>query len=849
MKKFIILSLISTLTLSAFAQFPGGPPGGGGGGGDGMGRSRTNSPNNAAPKANILEDNQPKGNSKITGFIVDEGVTAAVEFASISLINKATNKPVDGTMADDKGKFSITRVAVGDYKLLVSFIGYEDKTIDNIKIEKGKDVDLATIKLKQSTKMLNEVVVTGQAAMIEEKVDRLVYNAEKDLTSKGGDAADVLRKVPMLTVDLDGNVSLRGTSNIRVLINNKPSTIVASSVADALKMLPADMIKSVEVITSPSAKYDAEGSGGIINIITKKVTLQGITLNLDSGVGLRGSNFGLNGNYRQGKLGVTLGGFGRLIYNKSAGSLEQTTNGSSNNFMTRQTNTGFDNGMFGRYNIGLDYDISKNQSLAGSVAFGTRNMNRDLDYTTQLFSNNLLNSTSYREVDSKDLSNSVDLNLDYIRTFKPSQEWSVSTMYSQNHLTNNFDADILSGSNELLSRMKNLNSNFNKEFTVQSDFTSPISKNQSIEFGAKGIFRQVNSDFNYLSAGATGEYYSTPGNPSGLLNYSQNIASGYLSYTFSTKNKYIFKAGTRYEYTTINANDLENDILIPAYGNLVPSINVSKKITKNSTLKLAYNKRIQRPGLQQLNPNFNAANPQNISVGNPNLKPEITDNLELSMSSNIGKTYLNMSLFGRQTNNAITRLATPSDTLEGAVITTFQNIGQQRSMGSNIFANVFLTPKWTLNGGIDLLYTYMEGQTQTLDGTYKMINNSGFVIGGRLQTQLQLPNNWAVQGFGGFRGNQVQLQGTQGSFYMYSVGVRKDFKNKKGSIGLAADNFFGGMTMRTTLNSALFNQASVMNIYNQNVKLTFSYKIGKMSFVQKKTKSVKNEDVMGGSEN
>ncbi len=844
MKRFIILSLISILSLDAFAQFPGGPPPGGSGG-DGMGRQRNN--NNS--QQNLQEDNTPKGNSKITGYVIDEAATTAVEYATISLISKATNKPVDGTMADDKGKFSLTRVAPGDYKLQISFIGFEDKIVDNIKVEKSKDIDLGTIKMKQAAKLLNEITVTAQAALVEEKVDRLVYNAEKDLTSKGGDAADVLRKVPMLTVDLDGNVSLRGTSNIRVLINNKPSTIVASSVADALKMLPADMIKSVEVITSPSAKYDAEGSGGIINIITKKVTLQGLTLNLDTGAGLRGSNLGLNGNYRQGKLGVSLGGFGRLIYNKSGGTLEQSTNGTSNNFLTRQTSTGFDNGMFGRYNLGFDYDLGKNQSLSAGVAFGVRNMNRDQDFTTQLFSGNSLSSTAFRTVDSKDLSNSVDMNLDYLRTFKPSQEWSISTQYSQNNLTNNFDANILNNANELLSRSRNLNANFNKELTVQSDFTSPIGKTQSIEFGVKGIFRQVDSDFRYLSAGATGDYFPTPNNPSGILNYSQNIASGYLSYTFSTKNKYIFKLGSRYEYTNISANDLENEILIPSYGNLVPSVNISKKISKSSTLKLGYNKRIQRPGLQQLNPNFNAANPQNINMGNPNLKPEITDNVELGLSTNLGKTYLNLSVFGRQSNNAITRITMPSDTLEGAVITTFQNIGQQRSAGSNIFANVFLTQKWTLNGGIDLLYTYLEGQTQNTDGTYKMTSNSGFVIGGRLQTQLQLPNNWAFQAFGGFRGNQVQLQGMQGSFYMYSVALRKDFKNKKGSVGLAADNFFGGMNIKTTLNSALFNQVNMMNIYNQNVRVTFSYKIGKMSFVQKKTKSVKNDDVMSSSEN
>src|SRR5690606_12066458 len=176
----------------------------------------------------------------------------------------------DGTVADEKGKFVLNKVVAGEYKILNTFIGYANKTISNITLAKGQELDLGAIRLSSNTKTLNEVTVTGQAALIEEKVDRLVYNAEKDITAKGGDATDILRKVPLLTVDLDGNVSLRGSQNIKVLVNNKPSTIIANSVADALKQIPADQIKSVEVITSPSAKYDAEGSGGIINIITKK---------------------------------------------------------------------------------------------------------------------------------------------------------------------------------------------------------------------------------------------------------------------------------------------------------------------------------------------------------------------------------------------------------------------------------------------------------------------------------------------------------------------------------------------------------------------------------------------------
>ncbi|RYF46007.1 MAG: TonB-dependent receptor, partial [Cytophagaceae bacterium] len=177
------------------------------------------------------------------------------------------------------------------------------------------------------------------------------------------------------------------------------------------------------------------------------------------------------------------------------------------------------------------------------------------------------------------------------------------------------------------------------------------------------------------------------------------------------KNKYTIKAGARYEYTTIDARDQVKDIAIPAYGNLVPSVNISKTFG-NTTLKAAYNKRIQRPGLQQLNPNFNLANPQNITIGNPSLRPEITDNIELSASANIKKVYLNASVFGRMTNNSILRLSAPSDTLIGAIVTTFQNIGTQQVFGTNVFGNFNITSKWSVNGGIDLYYNYLEGQVQ-----------------------------------------------------------------------------------------------------------------------------------------
>ena len=268
----------------------------------------------AAAWAQSADDN--KGNGKIQGTVMDTETNLPVEFANVALLDPTTEKPIDGAVADDKGKFIIPKVAPGTYSVAISFIGYETQTIKSVTVKDKRDeVNLGIIKLGSSAKVLNEVVVEGQKQMIEERVDRTIYNAENDITSKGGDATDVLKRVPMLSVDLDGNVSLRGSQNIKVLVNNKPSTIMASSIADALKQIPADEIKTVEVITSPSAKYDAEGTGGIINIITKKNTLQGATLNVNAGVGNRGANLGLNGNYRTKKMGFSLGGFGRSNYN------------------------------------------------------------------------------------------------------------------------------------------------------------------------------------------------------------------------------------------------------------------------------------------------------------------------------------------------------------------------------------------------------------------------------------------------------------------------------------------------------------------------------------------------------
>ena len=786
-------------------------------------------------------------NGKITGIVKDSITQAPVEFANVALMDIKTNKPVDGTVCDDKGKFSIHKIAQGDYTLVISFIGFKNSVIP-VQISEAKDqIDLGTVTISPTSEILKEVVVQGQRSLIEEKVDRTIYNAENDATTRGGDATDVLKRVPMLSVDLDGNVTLRGSQNIRVLINNKPSTIAASSVADALKQIPADQIKSVEVITSPSAKYDAEGSAGIINIITKKNNLQGVTLSLDAGAGLRGSNLGLNGNYRKKNMGFSLGGWGRANYNVNGSfkNTQTTTNGTEQLVNVQSADTR-NAGAFGNYTLGWDYDINKTNSVTASVRYGLRNNNSYQDDLTTQRNNE---TPALADVKVQDLSNSVDASLNYTHLFKtPQREFSLLTLYSRNNRTNNyFNTAYLSNSNAIDSIRKNLNDSYNQEITVQADYQTPIGTTQMLEFGGKNIARKVSSDYKYFVAQSDGVFSPSAGQQPNVFDYTQNVTAGYLAYTLSFAKTYSLKAGARYEYTTIHAdfkNTETNVSGIPSYGVLVPSVNVSKKLKNGNTLKASYNRRIQRPSIQFLNPGIQNSNNLNYTQGNPTLSPEYTNNYELSYSTFIKGSSLNFSGFMRNTNNSIQSVR---DTLEnGGILTTYRNIGQEDAYGMSIFANVNIGNKFSLNGGSDAYYAVLKNNVP--DEKYRA-SNEGWVISYRIFGNYNLSKGWGFQFFGFYRGRQVQLQGTQGGFGIYSLGLKKDFNEKKGSIGFGAENFFTpAFKIKNETQSAFLSQNSTTTLHNMNFKVTFSYRIGKMSFdaPRRRSKSINNDDLKDG---
>ncbi|EMR03270.1 TonB-dependent receptor domain-containing protein [Cesiribacter andamanensis] len=806
-----------------------------------------------SPNVGIWAVVSEKDNGKISGTIVDAASKQPIPYTTIALIDPLSGKPVDGTIADDAGKFSLEKITHGEYRLQFSFIGYQTKTLEKVVVG-DKRIELGEILLSESEEVLNAVTIEGQRPMIEERVDRTVYNAEDDASNRGGDATDVLRKVPMLSVDLDGNVSMRGSGNIRVLINNRPSTITAGSVADALKQIPADMIKSVEVITSPSAKYDAEGSAGIINIITKKNTLQGGTLNIDTGIGLRGSNLGLNGSYRTGKMGFSLGGFGRAGYNMP-GSFENalTTRRGEDEQLIRQSATTDNRMMFGRYTLGWDYDINEKNYLNASVQYGLRNgSNRQNSLLSERFWNGELFSSELRNVETSDNSGTVDVNFNYTRSFsKPQQELSLLTQFSRNNRNNDlFFAIFNPDAQSIAERQKNSNESFNQESTVQLDYQTPLGKMQMLEVGAKQILRQVTSDYQTFAAQGTDPFVLKEGtNLSNVFNYDQNISAGYLSYTVTTASKYSLKAGTRYEYTTITANfeNSDREVILDPYGVLVPSVNLSKSFKGGSAIKLAYNRRIQRPSLQFLNPNAQNPDPTIRRVGNPELDPEFTNNFELGYSTYFKTTSLNLTTYVRSTNNSIQTVRNRAE--DGALETSFFNIGQESAYGASLFGGSSLFgKKLTLNGGTDFYYADLANNVADPD---QRAANSGWVVNLRAFGNYSLGKGWGLQGFGFYRSGQVQLQGYQGGFGIYSLNLRKEFHEKRGTIGFGAENFLGRtIRIQNEVNSPSFSQQSTNVMHNLNFKVNVSYRLGKMSMdgPRRRRKSINNDDMKSGGE-
>jgi len=859
---FPLLVLASVVATEAAAQAPAAPAARPAGGPNGI--------PTGAPGAQALTTlPAPRGNGRISGVVLDGATKKPVEFATVALLPATGDKPVDGTLADEKGRFSIKGLAAGEYRLQLSFIGYGTLT-QPVTLADGKmTVDLGTVELKGTAQELTEVTVTGERPVVESKPDRLVYNAAQDNTNKGGTAADVLRKAPMVSVDPDGNLQLRGSSNVRVLINGKPSAVVAGDVASALKALPADQIKNVEVITSPSAKYDGEGSAGIINIVLKENNLQGVNGNVGLAIGTRNSNGNFTLNARKGKLGVSaaLNGFSfyapgdqevdrvdRGVVAQVSGQPTQTVV-TTGRLYQRNDGTGMGGGGNGR--IGLEYEPAPNHALSLSLN-GNMFANRfDIDINNRYTldqgepRNPGLLYGNYTREQTMDMNmRSYDLLGSYTRTFgaNSKREWTVLGQHSRNRNQRDYDVaqypllDPRLGGPEYREQGPNLARNI--ESTLQTDYVHPLNDKQTVEVGAKMIQRTVYSDYQvYRTNLSTGVYGLEP-SLSNKFDYDQDVLAGYATFGTALGKKYTARVGARVERTDLRGNfqNQENEFRTN-YTNVLPNVALTRNLKQpGSSLRATYSRRIQRPSIFYLNPYINTSDPRNISQGKPDLDAEFTDNYELNWNTFAKGTSINLSVFSRQTNNAIERVYSTDE--GGRVLSTYGNVARNQTYGINLFGSAKPLPKWDISGNISAYYVHLSSKTLNT-------SNRGVVYSANINSGYKLGKGFSAQLFAMLNSPRIQLQGTSSPWQMYSIGLRKDLWKGKGDLTLNADNPFSSyVKLSNDFDTGQSTSTNTTYVYNRGVRVAFGYRFGKLENKPSRPKrSIRNDDQKAGDGN
>lgn len=763
----------------------------------------------------------PKVKGKISGTLVDSITTEKIGYTTIVLKKANKTKEQNGILSDDDGKFKMSEVTTGKYDVYISFLGYEDILLEDIELTPKKpDVDLGLIQMKPTDYLLDAVEVTEKRALFENKVDKIVFNAEDDSSIGGGDATEVLRKVPTLSVDLEGNVSLRGSQNVRILINGKPSGMFSSNVADALKMFSADQIKKVEVITSPGAKYDGEGSAGIINIITKKENIEGVAGSINATAGNRQSNTFISLNAGKGRFGFSSSGavFWSLPNDATASFLRTSLDGNQVFYdyegITETTRLGF-NGSASAF-----YDFNAYNAINTSISY------RGFGFDTDGSSSGTFGGYSFERMTVGDnLFSGYDWNTDYTKKFEDNdkQEFTVAVQVSgniQNQDNQVSEVGIITRTEDIFNDADNL------EITGQVDYVHPVGKSNKLEVGAKSVIRNIESFSEFKS-------FDTRTN---LFLYDQDVYAGYASYNFYFK-KLNFITGLRYEKTTIAGDgDDESQLFENGYDNFLPNFAVAKTLKGFRTLKFAYSKRIQRPSLYYINTFRNTTDFANIVEGNPALDPELTNQYEVSYNTNVAGFTIFSSLYYKKTTEIIEQVTLLEE--NGVSTNTFQNVGQNNSIGINIFTSKSIG-KFTFRGGGDV-YTYnatgiINGEEVSNEAlSYRLFTNGEFLFSGTLKADF----------FGFFQAPRFTLQGENASFSIFGIGFRKDFKNS--SLGIRIiEPFANNKSFDSDITGNDFKQVSSFTIPFRSFGINYRYKFGKVDFKERKSK-IKNSDLKQG---
>jgi len=724
----------------------------------------------------------------ITGKVLESNNNLPVEYATISVLDNGSKKPLTGTITSQNGTFSLKTNAT-DFYIEVSFIGFETKTFKGFKIVKNK-IDLKTIILSEDNQVLDEIVVRAERSQMEFQLDKRVFNVGKDLSSTGASSLDVLNNIPSVNVNIEGEVSLRGSQGVQILINGKPS-VLASADGNALGSITADMIEKVEVITNPSAKYDAEGTSGIINIIIKKSEKRGINGSATINFGVPNSNsFGLSVNKRTEKFNLfSQLGFGIRTYPTERKSINQDL--INNTTITSSGDSEFDE-KFSNILIGADYFINDNNvvTLSGSYAYEVEDQYAKTNFNRTDASNSITDSWIRDEKTEAD-NPKLKYELQYKKNFNRHKEQSLlfsalGSSFRKDQFSD-FENTTITGDDDDFQQKTRTDYKL-EDYTFKLDYTHPFLEKYTIETGSQYVINSVSNDF-AVSDFVNNDWVNNP-DLTNIFDFNQKVLGIYTTAAYEG-DVWGLKLGVRLENTNLSTLlETTNEFNGKDYTNLFPSIHTSYKVNDDFSLQAGYSKRIRRPRLRELNPFSNIRNNFSISTGNPDLLPEYTDSYDITSIHKIGKASLNFSLYNRYTVDVVERIST----FENNISTSQpENVGTNTTIGFE--ANGKYAPsKWfSINGDFNINYFTRKGAFDMISFDFK-----GNRWATSLTTKFKLPAEFDLEISGDYRSKFKTVQNKIADNLFADLGLRKKILKGKVILNLSIRDVFASRIDQTT---------------------------------------------------
>lgn len=757
----------------------------------------------------------------IKGTVVEESSGQPIAYATVMVGDNETKKPLDGTTTMDDGSFSLETDAT-DYYIEVSFLGFRTKTFGPPPTQ-GKSIDLGKVALSEDAEQLQEVVVQGEVSRTEFKLDKRVFNVGKDLSTTGASALEVLNNVPSVNVNIEGRISLRGSQGVQILINGKPS-IIASDEGNALGTITADMIEKIEVMTNPSAKYDAEGTSGIINIVLKKEERKGLNGSISVNTGAPDSHsvgVSLNRRTENFNLFTQLGVGLRDMPND----LETRNVDLINNTTILSNGTEYRNETYYNFVLGTDYHINDNNvlTLSGNFAMEMEDQPSNTSFVA-LDSNNAI-SSEWERTEVTDAKNpKFQYELQYKKDFENHEDHTLlfsglGNFFGKDQSSEFLNTTISGDDND--SRQQTRTDFKEAIFTFKLDYTNPITDELTLETGAQYVMNDVSNDYE-VNNFTNGAFVNDPG-LTNIFEFDQKVLGLYGTGSYEGK-KWGIKGGLRLEQTD------QNTLLVTTssaneqnYGNFFPSLHSSYKFSDKVSLQAGYSKRIYRPRMWDLNPFFNIRNNFSVRQGNPDLQPEFTDSYEITSIYILGPASINFGVYHRYTTDVIERITT----FENNVSTTKpENIGTNRATGIEFNAK-YSPAKWlTLNGDFNYNQFKRDGN---FESTVFDFSNDQWTS--KLMSKIKLPSDFDLEMTGNYQSSYQTVQSDVSDMLFMDLGLRKNIMKGKAVLNLSVRDLFASRVDESQIAQASYE------VYNRRqrgtfVALGFSYGFGKGEAMQ-----------------